>query len=30
VTSAAAGARMEEAHELYRVREIVETALYVG
>jgi hypothetical protein len=30
VSSAAAGARMEEAHELYRVREIVETALYVG
>ena len=30
VSSAAAGARMEEAHELYRVREIVETPLYVG
>jgi len=30
VTSAPAKAGMDEAHELYRVREIVETALYVG
>jgi hypothetical protein len=30
VTSAAARGAMDEAHELYRVREIVETALYVG
>jgi hypothetical protein len=30
VASAAARARMQEAHELYRVREIAETALYVG
>jgi hypothetical protein len=29
-TSAAARERMDEAHELYRVREIAETALYVG